>query len=260
MNRPANYKKLLEFDQNVKTVKGQKYGYMTGILYLAPARESGVMNTCPKSTAECRQFCLYNSGMAQVWPLKIKTGRVNKTIFLHENREAFLESLRYDIRTLLNRAKLHKLIPAVRINGTSDLPKIAMQMAREFPEVQFYDYTKIDRPWERTLPNYHITFSFSGNNRDAAMQALAHGINVAVVFDVLPAIKGRRDGDKLPATWNGFEVIDGDESDLRFLDKTGVIVGLRHKGTDAHKAGATGNFIQSAQQNFVPLQAIGKAA
>ncbi|MDC0283395.1 hypothetical protein OAK55_01465, partial [Akkermansiaceae bacterium] len=31
---------------------------------------------------------------------------------------------------------------------------------------------------------------------------------------------------KLPKTWNGFAVIDGDESDLRFLDGTGKVVGL----------------------------------
>jgi hypothetical protein len=36
--------------QNAKTRKGEKLGILTGILYLAPANESGVMNTCASST------------------------------------------------------------------------------------------------------------------------------------------------------------------------------------------------------------------
>ena len=31
-------------------------------------------------------------------------------------------------------------------------------------------------------------------------------------------------------TWKGFEVVNGDETDLRFLDKKGVVVGLIEKG------------------------------
>lgn len=35
--------------------------------------------------------------------------------------------------------------------------------------------------------------------------------------------------DKLPKTYNGYEVIDGDLSDMRFKDKKGVVVGLKYK-------------------------------
>ena len=73
------------------------------------------------------------------------------------------------------------------------------------------------------MPNYHLTFSHSGRNLEDCLEALVHGINVAVVFTT-------RRSDALPETWNGFAVIDGDSHDCRFLDPTGVLVGLRAKG------------------------------
>ena len=117
------------------------------------------------------------------------------------------------------------------LNGTSDEWKLARALAAKFPEVEFYDYTKIPAPWKRVTANYHLTFSFSGTNLPACIDALQHGINVAVVFS-----------GSLPATWHGYPVINGDESDLRFLDPVGVIVGLSTKG-DAKKL-TTGGFVQ----------------
>jgi hypothetical protein len=69
-----------------------------------------------------------------------------------------------------------------------------------FPDVAFVDYTKIARRFERALPpNYHLTLSRSETNEGECIAALARGINVAIVF-----------ADK-PATWHGFECIDGDQ-------------------------------------------------
>src|SRR5260370_19413409 len=96
--------------------------------------------------------------------------------------------------------------PAVRIKGTSDQPQLAREMAQAFPDVQFYDYTKIPRPWERTLANYHLTFSFSGENLADCVAALAHSVNVAVVFS----------SANFPETWHDHPVINGDVRDLRF--------------------------------------------
>jgi hypothetical protein len=48
--------------------------------------------------------------------------------------------------------------------------------------------------------------------------ALSNGMNVAAVFH------------KVPETYLGRTVINGDETDLRFLDPKGVIVGLKAKG------------------------------
>jgi hypothetical protein len=98
-----------------------------------------------------------------------------------------------------------------------------MQLSREFPNVQFYDYTKLPKPYLRTRDNYSITFSYSGENLAESLDALAHGVNVAVVFNT-------KKGAELPEFWNGYRVIDGDMHDLRFLDARGVVVGLRAKG------------------------------
>jgi hypothetical protein len=225
--------------ENAKTVKGEKLGYLTGILYLAPANESGVLNVCPMSTAGCRRDCLYTAGRADIFPAII-AARIRKTQWLARDREGFLEQLRRDIRSLVARAKRAHLIPAVRVNGTSDLPQLARKMAAEFPDVQFYDYTKIPRPWARQTANYHLTFSLSESNFQDALETLQHGMNVAVVFNV-------RRGHELPEVWRGVHVIDGDAHDLRFLDahRFGLIVGLRAKGR-ARKDSSSG-FVQIAE-------------
>jgi hypothetical protein len=81
--------------------------------------------------------------------------------------------------------------------------------------------------------NYHLTFSRSEDNDKSAMGVLAQGYNVAMVFN------------KLPETYNGYRVVNGDETDLRFLDEQGVIVGLKYKnqtgkGADNKVAFTTG--------------------
>jgi hypothetical protein len=151
--------------------------------------------------------------------------------------------LHKNIQKLVKRAAKLGLIPAVRINGTSDLPQLALQLATDYPDVQFYDYSKIPRPYDRVRHNYHLTFSLSENNLSNALDALAHGINVAVVFNV-------KRGHDLPTRWHGYSVIDGDMHDLRFLDKNPrdsaapVIAGLRAKGQAKRD---TSGFVQIAK-------------
>lgn len=222
VRKPHNYRSLLT-TENAKTSKGEDLGYFTGILYLAPADEAGRGNICTYASDGCKGGCLFKAGRAQFTP-SIITARLSKTHFLFDNRKAFINSLRYDIAAVVRSAKRQNLIPAIRINGTSDLSSIALQMAAEFPDVQFYDYTKLPKAWQRTRANYHLTFSHSENNSDECERALAHGLNVAVVFDV-------KRGAELPTAYYGVEVIDGDKHDLRFLDGyQGKVIGLRAKG------------------------------
>ena len=111
-----------------------------------------------------------------------------------------------------------------RLNLTSDLPWENM-VIKHFPDSQFYDYTKHLKRFvaylEGKLPsNYHLTYSRDETTPDTLIKSLcASGGNVAVVF------RG-----SLPKTWLGIEVIDGDDSDLRFKDGNGKIVGLLEKG------------------------------
>lgn len=225
--------RLLSVSADAKTVKGRKYGYLTGILYLAPASESGV-NVCASSTPRCRAGCLYTAGRGGVFP-SVNRARLKRTRMLIANRGAFLSQLAREITAFVRKAGRLGLTPCVRVNGTSDLPWLALEMAARFPMVQLYDYTKHARPWERVRHNYHLTFSHSESNAAECEAALEHGVNVAVVFDT------KRD-QSLPISFyqTRNRVIDGDVSDLRFLDKfvsvrgvpqgRGVIVGLRAKG------------------------------
>ena len=51
----ASYR-LLSVESDAKTIKGSKRGYLTGILYMAPATEAdGVHDLCPMATDECRK-------------------------------------------------------------------------------------------------------------------------------------------------------------------------------------------------------------
>lgn len=234
---PRGYRQLLSVGTDAKTIKGEKLGYLTGILYLAPAKESGVMNVCTSSTAECRKFCLYNSGMAKVYP-KIKRARIRKTRLLYRNRELFLACLRYDIHALVRTAEVNEMTPAIRLNGTSDLPWLSKLMAEEFAGVQFYDYTKHPRPWQRLRANYSVTLSYSGQNVTDCLEYLKRGGTVAVVFD-------QKRGGKLPGKWMQYPVVDGDLSDLRFLDLIGTVVGLRLK--QVGKPVKTGGFVSLIQ-------------
>lgn len=203
---------------NPKTTKSLEFGYLTGILHLLPHSLSG-HNVCPKASDGCKAACLNLSGRGGM--SIAQKARLRRTKLYFDNRQNFEVPLMSDIITLIDLAQQQNLKPAVRINGTSDLPALAIRMAGMFPEVQFYDYTKIKQTMLRNdLPaNYHLTFSRSESNGDDVVEVLAAGRNVSVVFS------------QLPKYWMGTEVIDGDKHDLRFLDPSGVIVGLTPKGT-----------------------------
>lgn len=202
---------------NTKTMKGEKYGYLTYILHLAPSTLSGY-NTCPKASVSCAAVCLNTAGMGIF--SNVQSARIRKTKEYFENKVEFETQLDKDIQAAKRQAaKVGKKL-AIRINGTSDLPALAMKMAKLNSDVQFYDYTKVAKSLERNdLPNYHLTFSRSENNSIEVMSVLEKGFSAAVVF-----------AGELPKTYLGYEVISGEESDLRFLDKKNVVVGLVAKG------------------------------
>lgn len=180
-------------------------------------------------------MCLNTAGTWVNSPA-IQNARRVKTELYFKDRPQFMADLRKSIQALVRKAGREGLTPAVRINGTSDLPQVATQMAKEFPNVQFYDYTRIPQPWKRTLPNYHLTFSRSENNDKDTMDALEHGVNAAVVFSVAK-------GEPLPKEWRGYPVINGDNHDLRFLDNLEgegpFVIGLSGKGKARGKGKGT---------------------
>jgi len=218
---------LLSVNADAKTVKGTEYGVLTGILYLAPSDESGVMNTCPNASPGCRAACLFTAGRGAFD--NVKQGRIKKTLWFHRDRDGFLRQLIKDITALIKKANKAGMVAAIRLNGTSDIAWESLKvdgknLMEHFPTINFYDYTKspfrAGRFAQGLLPvNYHLTFSRSEINHDVVKEAVEMGVNIAVVF---------RGG--LPATYMGRQVIDGDVSDIRFNDPEGCVVGLKAKG------------------------------
>jgi hypothetical protein len=217
---------LLSVQADAKTIKGEAQGYLTGILYLAPHDLAGKVNVCPWSTQGCRDMCLFTAGHGGM--NSVQLARIRKTMLFFEDRSRFLEAIDEDIFTLKRIACKRGMIPCVRLNGTSD---IAWEQHMDLTAygLQFYDYTKNPNRMRHFLDakavwhkNYHLTFSKSENENIALGGILGVG-NMAVVFDT-------KKGKDLPTEYKGIQVIDGDLSDLRFLDPKGVIVGLRAKG------------------------------
>jgi hypothetical protein len=213
---------LLAVGTDAKTVKGEKFGYLTGILYLAPANEAGFGNLCTNASAGCLASCLYTAGRGAM--NNVKEARIRKTRLFFSDKPKFLETISQDITNLVNSGKKEQKKVCVRLNGTSDVPWERLGIFDTFPEVQFYDYTKsakraIDFALGKMPKNYHLTFSRSEENENSALEVLRTGGNIAAVF-----------ANKLPKEWKGYTVIDGDESDLRFNDGKNVVVGLKAKG------------------------------
>jgi len=219
-----------------KTVKGERLGILTGIIYLVPADGfSPSVNLCPGASRGCREACLFTAGRGIMRP--VIEGRRRKTALYLDEREEFFALLRKDIHALVRKAKRENMTPAVRFDGTSDTGE-GVALAREFPDVEWYDYTKVANRFSRDLPaNYSLTFSRSESNEKTALRLLRAGRNVAVVF------RGH-----LPEMWEGSIVIDGDKSDARFLDpvaapgQPGYVVGLTEKGLA--KKDATGFVVE----------------
>lgn len=227
----SKYRKLLSINTDTKTVKGNKAGYLTGILYLAPSNTVKNCNTCPYASKGCKQACLYTAGRGKF--SNVKAARINKTELFRDQLDYFMQSLIVDIKVLIRKAKRENLIPVVRLNGTSDIDweniKCKGRSIFEiFPSIQFYDYTKNYNRFETRLPpNYHLTYSLSETklSSNKAQRLINHGHNVAIVFK------------SVPQKYYQTKVIDGDKTDLRFLDistQRGFVIGLTAKG-DARK-------------------------
>ena len=216
---------------NAKIVKGEKLGYITKGLHFSPANKSGY-EVCRWRSKGCTMACLDTAGRGQM--NMIQDSRIAKTKLFFEKQFDFLLKLQKEIASTIKSAEKKGMEAVFRPNLTSDIAWESVFFDEErpqtifdkFPETQFYDYTKsfmrmaqfINRNPEFPS-NYHLTFSRSETNQKLVEMVLEMGGNVAVVFR-----------NQLPKTWKGYEVINGDENDLRFRDKQPCIVGLLEKG------------------------------
>jgi len=215
---------------NTKILKGEKLGYLTKGIHFAPADLSG-HEVCSWRSKGCTFACLNTAGRGQCQGTQ--DARIKKTKRFFEDRIAFMAQLVTEIGKTIKSAVKKEMTAVFRPNLTSDLTwedivdGEGKTLMEQYPETQFYDYTKSFQRMAKFInrspefpSNYHLTFSRSEHNDKLCEMVLEMGGNVAVVFR-----------DQLPKTWKGFEVVNGDENDLRFLDKQGgYIVGLIEKG------------------------------
>ena len=213
--------------KTVKHKKSKKYYELTYSLYLAPAKSSGY-EVCAGRTAECTRLCLNESGMnTMVRNDKgdvINRSRIKKTRLFFEDRDFFMQWMIFEIRAAIRKAAKMGFAISVRLNNTSDISPEDFQYKGQnilqlFPEVQFYDYTKVASRVDlmKVYNNYDVTFSYNGYNLTECQKMLLNKIKVAVVFK------------NVPDSFLGYPVIDGDKYDMRYRDMAAAIVGLKYK-------------------------------
>ncbi len=221
--------KLLGVGTNAKTIKGDGDEYLTAILYMTPYKvmvDGKLFNSCSMAAmASCIDGCLYTAGRGAF--NNVQTARQRKAEWFYRDRDSFMAQLVIDVTKFANYCRKRDIQPCIRLNGTTDIRWELILIDGKnifelFPNVQWYDYTKIPNRKVDHLDNYHLTWSYSAANAkyeqhfDAAVQDMP----VAVVFRT--PYKGN--------TWRGYDVIDGDANDLRFLDPKRTIVALYAKG------------------------------
>lgn len=226
-------KLLSNASSNPKTTKLlKKFGYEGVIHHMHPNKE-----VCVWSTPGCRVACLNTSGRGQMW--NVQEARKRKTLLWLKNRSDYLTKMRRELMNLDTRAEMKGLWPVARLNGTSDIPwEKYIKLEDEFPDIQFYDYTKSERriwAWVGTVllngvqvstfpVNYDLTYSYHEQTAPGLVEKFTNrGANVAVVFR-----------NEIPATFQGIDVISGMEHDFRFRDKRGYVVGLLARGRAKH--------------------------
>jgi hypothetical protein len=245
--REHGFQELLTLDgYNPKLKKGRARGYASAVLHLAPADLSG-FNVCQFASTGCKAACLNTAGHGGIIKAgettnAIQLARIARTRLFFNDRFAFNALLVKSIEAHVRRALKKGLTPVVRLNGTSDLPweKLRLNDGRTvletFPGVQFYDYTKVASRAQANArgehpANYHLTFSRSETNASDAADVLAIGGNVAVVLKICECKRTcKHETPEGSYTYMGRPVVSGDHDDLRFLDPTGVVVGLKGKG------------------------------
>jgi hypothetical protein len=218
---------------NMKLAKSNITTYPFNVM---PADSSGITNSCPDATPQCKKLCLHTAGNAAFLPVKIK-GRMARTYAMVYARKAMFAAIVWDIHNKLKNASEEL---AFRLNTTSDyrweklpveIDGVKTTIIEHFSTVQFYDYTKSEARARMSITpdsgwphNYHLTLSLSELNDVAAAEHLQAGGNVAACVKYT----------KIPSemTLNGisFFTFNADKSDMRFKDPKGLIGVLYPKG------------------------------
>lgn len=239
---------------NVKLRKSGREELRIVSLSLRHGRGSG-HDVCPSSTVDCRRFCVGGTGLSAVCPT-IEQARIRKTRFIMEQRTPALLQLIGELEHERRSAERDGALLIVRLNCFSDLPwespkfgyipQLFLDVGRSGAGgVLFYDYTAIlARVSDPKRPaNYALCGSWKNHKTtDGIHRLLTAGHNCSIPFAVDGAYAGNRALlQPIPRRWrilgDEFNVIDGDETDLRCFDAGpdrrgyGNVVALRFKSS-----------------------------
>ena len=225
-------------ESNSKLKKGITEKMSVAIMHFLPHDKADTLmerkvkrTVCPFAIiAQCWKPCLDTAGRANIKKKGettnvIELARLRRTLFYLDRREEFIAQLYTEVQKFVTRCEKNNIKPCIRLNGTSDVQweyelYNGKNMLEHFPQVQWYDYTKIPTRKISHFKNYHLTWSHSGANPKYAKLFDKVPHNKAVVF---------KNGD-MPKVFKGMKVINGDKTDMRFLDKSNRVVGLKAKG------------------------------
>lgn len=228
--KETGFQYLGKINNGAKHEKAFKYKELVYSVYLAPASSSGY-EVCAGRTLECTKACLNHSGQNRLDVKKghIDRARIGKTQMFFENHKYFVDWMIYEIKLGIAKAAKMGYTFSVRINNTSDISPemfyikdengIKTNILELFPQIQFYDYTKIQGRINlmNKYHNYDVTYSYNGSNMEQCKALLKAGVKVAMVFE------------KVPEYFMGYKVVNGDLYDMRYKDQAGSIIGLKFK-------------------------------
>jgi len=208
---------------STKVELGEGFGYLTTVMYLAPARVSG-MQQCAGSTPECVANCLFNKSghilfhqagsILKSWALRFKASEAKARI----EQELELHALK---------AKHKGLKGAVRLNGTSDILHARLWRSAQALGLEAYEYTKLPTSIRRDDGVFR-TYSISEapSSVSLGLSLVASGGSAAIV---VPAAKTKKKAMLELLTVLEIPWVDGDRHDLCFLD-AGKLRVLKAKG------------------------------
>lgn len=252
--RPFGGSLLSAGSSNVKLRKSGRDDLRIVSLSLAHGDQSGI-SVCPSSTPDCRTFCVGGTGLSAIYPI-IRESRIRKTRFVMESRLLAILQMVGELELERRAAERDSALLVARLNCFSDLawespkfgciPQLFLDCGRSGDGgVLFYDYTAIlARVSDIRRPaNYALCGSWKNKaSTEGIHRLLATGHNCSIPFAVEGAYTGNRALlQPIPKRWrilgDEFNVIDGDETDLRCFDAGpdnrgyGNVVALRFKSS-----------------------------
>ena len=177
---------------------------------------------CPmRHVAGCAEPCLVSSGRG-VFD-NVASARQAKTDWFMADKVGFIAQLTKELTNFEKLCSKNGVVPYVRLNVISDIQwelRANGSIPQAFPNINFFDYTKIAKRLTKLPANYELMFSYSNATAYKVQVAMALKTNVPMSVVGLGT---------MPDTFMGKPCVSGDNSDIENLKQRGHIVWLKYK-------------------------------